>query len=139
MMKAMKYYLVTAKCGHVRRGFYIPVMYPVEALSRSEAAATARKIPRVKHDHHDAILDVTEVSYAEYLCQKYANQIDPYLWIHTRKEHRELLPLFAYRIKPEKKIVYAKKGAVSKRGVYHKGERIRHPKKYFRSYVELTG
>ena len=138
-MEAMKYYLVTAKCGHVRRMFFIPVTYSVEALSRSEAAAAAREIPRVKHDHRDAILEVTEVSYEEYLCQKNKNLLDPYLRIHTRKEHRELLPLFAFRIEPETKKDYSKKSEISKKEVYHKGERIRHPKKYFRIYKELTG
>ncbi|MCL2111937.1 MAG: hypothetical protein FWH32_06805 [Clostridiales bacterium] len=133
-MEAMKYYLVKAKCGHVGRKNYIPVTFAVVAMSRKEAAATAREIPRVKHDHHNAIFEVTQVSHEEYVCQKNTNSFDPYLWIRNRKEHYTLLPLFAHRIESEATKTYTSKREVSRREVYHKGERIRNPKKYFRAY-----
>ena len=54
----MRYYEVTAKCGHVGKGFYIPITFPVRAKSAAEAASVTRAFPRVKHDHKDAILIV---------------------------------------------------------------------------------
>jgi hypothetical protein len=58
-----KHFIVTAKCGHVRRANFIAIDFPVVASNGKEAAAIARQLPRVKHDHKDAILGVREVSY----------------------------------------------------------------------------
>ena len=38
----MKYYIVTAKCGHVGRDYYIPIDFPIRAESRTEAAKVAQ-------------------------------------------------------------------------------------------------
>ncbi len=54
----MRYFIVTAKCGHVGRDNYIPIDFAVKAESASKAASYARDLPRVKHDHKDAILSV---------------------------------------------------------------------------------
>ena len=66
-MENKKYFAVTTKCGHVGRKYYLPVTFPVVAESGKEAARLGRDIPRVKHTHKDAILDVREISYEEYL------------------------------------------------------------------------
>ena len=52
-----KFFRVTCKCGHVGRQFFVRVDFPVNADSGKEAAEIARFIPRVKHDHKDAILN----------------------------------------------------------------------------------
>ena len=62
----MRYFNVTAKCGHVGRGYYIPITFAVKAESAAEAASVARDLPRVKHHHKDAILSVKEVNRYEF-------------------------------------------------------------------------
>ena len=63
----INYFEVIAKCGHVGKRFYIPIKFAVAAESSKEAAKIARSIPRVKHDHKDAILSVKKISYQEYV------------------------------------------------------------------------
>ncbi len=62
----MKYYEIKAKCGHVgKNNYYVGTLYLYGENGR-EAAAYARRHPRVKHDQKDAILGVTEISYEDY-------------------------------------------------------------------------
>ena len=59
-MKEMKnYYEVLAKCGHVGKKHYVPVKFAVIAEDGKEAAKMVRYFPRVKHNHKDAILNVS--------------------------------------------------------------------------------
>ena len=82
----IKYFAVTAKCGHVRRKYYLPITFGVVAKDAKDGAKIARYIPRVKHDHQDAILNVKEVSYEEYLEIKNKNDSDTYLLVHSKKD-----------------------------------------------------
>lgn len=84
----MKYYIVTAKCGHVGKGYYIPIDFPVRAESKTEAAKIARNFPRVKHHHKDAILNCREVSFEEYNKIRKKNQSDTYLLCHSSTDQR---------------------------------------------------
>ena len=72
------YFEVVAKCGHVGRRFYYRGVFYIAAEDGKAAAKAVREFPRVKHDHRDAILQVTRVSEEEYLegWVRYAN--DPY-------------------------------------------------------------
>lgn len=74
-----KYYAVTTKCGHVGRGKYTEITFPIEASCGREAASIARYMPRVKHDLKYAIVDCVEVSYEEYLNLQEINNNNPYL------------------------------------------------------------
>ena len=56
-----RFFVVTAVCGHVRRGWGIDKDFAVVADSAKEAAAIARQLPRVKHDLKMAIRNVREV------------------------------------------------------------------------------
>lgn len=62
-----RYFAVKCKCGHVSRKYYIPITFGVIARNRKEAARQAGNIPRVKHNHKDAILSCQEVSYIEFI------------------------------------------------------------------------
>lgn len=73
------YYLVEAMCGHVRRGRYIPIIFPVIAESASEAAKLTRSFPRVKHHAKHAIINVTKTDEEGFYNQKAINSGDPYL------------------------------------------------------------
>ena len=77
-MEKIKYYLVEAKCGHVRRSQCTYKKLPIKAKTAKEAADIARNTPRVKHDHKDAIIDVKEISYEEFLELKKEHDSDPY-------------------------------------------------------------
>jgi hypothetical protein len=82
----MKFYEVKAKCGHVGKGHYYEGIFYVKAASGSEAAAVVRYMPRVKHHHKDAILNVFEVGYAQYSAGRAAMLLDPYYSCHSRQE-----------------------------------------------------
>ena len=81
-----KYFAVTAKCGHVRKKYYILIEFGVEAKDAKDAAKITRSIPRVKHDHDDAIKKVREISYEEYLSINERNEKDTYLQVHSKHE-----------------------------------------------------
>jgi len=85
-----KYFMVIAKCGHVGKKNYIPIKFAVVAESGKEAAKKARGYSRVKHNHKDAILDVKEISYEEFLEIKEKNNNDPYLKCHSKQEQNKI-------------------------------------------------
>lgn len=89
----MNFYIVTAKCGHVGKNYYIAIDFPIKAHSKSSAAKIARNIPRVKHDHKDAILDCREVSEEEYNKQVEINNNNPYLKCMSIRDQNMLCDL----------------------------------------------
>jgi hypothetical protein len=129
-----RYYIVTAKCGHVRKANYMPIDFPVVASNGKEAAAIARQLPRVKHDHKDAILRVREVSLDEYTRQSFINKNDPFLRISNRREHEALESLFEHRIRPEIDGPPSKNNRRedSNKIIHFGKKRIRNPKKWAR-------
>lgn len=84
------YYKVKCKCGHVGRSHYIAIDFPVTASSGKEAAEIARRIPRCKHHHKDCVLEVTKISYEEYICIYKDNNEDPYLKCGSIQEQRDI-------------------------------------------------
>lgn len=68
----MKYYKVTAKCRHLGKGFYYLVDLFIKAENGRDAAKVVRKMPRVKHDHKYAVLNVREIVLDTYLMRKEA-------------------------------------------------------------------
>lgn len=85
----MKFYEVTAKCGHVGGVTkYILINYYVVAENASKAAAAVRKAPRVKHHHSDAIKAVVEITAEEYTAGRIAFDNDPYNLCHNIQEQR---------------------------------------------------
>lgn len=83
-----KYFSVTAKCGHVGKRYYIPIDFAIRAESAQKAAQFARQLPRVKHDHKDAIQRVRRISYEDYLLLREQNDCDPYLKCKNVQEQR---------------------------------------------------
>lgn len=94
-----KYYAVTTKCGHVRRSRYVEVTFAIEAESGKEAAKIGRYMPRVKHDHPMAIVNVEKISYEEYLELKENNSNDLYLKCSSRQEQNRLCPEIYNKVK----------------------------------------
>lgn len=80
------YYKVICKCGHVGRKNYVPIQFAIIAENGKEAAKIARQLPRVKHNHKDAILKVEKIDLKQFLEIKEINDSDQYLHCHSRKE-----------------------------------------------------
>ena len=83
-----EYYKVVCKCGHVGKKHYIPVTFCVYAENGKEAAKIARNIPRVKHNHKDAIISCSRISFNEALKINEANSLDVYLKCSSIQEQR---------------------------------------------------
>jgi len=117
----LKFFIVSAKCGHVGRSHYIPIDFPTKATDAKTAAQQVKKIGRVKHDHKDAILKVTQVSKKEYLEQSISNKNDPYLAAKSKHEQNEIIDLIKnrfindpqYKPKKNKKFIVSKKSKLS--------------------------
>ena len=84
----MNYYEVKAKCGHVGRNNYIIKCFYVYACNKKEAASITRYMPRVKHHHKDAIINVEEISYDDYLLGKKSIYCDPYFNVTNSSDQR---------------------------------------------------
>ena len=84
----MKMFKVTAKCGHVGRNHYVVKNFPVQASNGREAAKIARDLPRVKHHHKDAIINVEEITLSEYYLLIQQNCNDPYFRCHNVQDQR---------------------------------------------------
>ncbi len=103
-----KYFKVVCKCGHVGIKYFIRIAFPVMATCRRDAAEIARYIPRVKHDHSDAILECTEISHEEYLRLKEINNNDPYLKCECPQE-QDLIENFSSRLELEPRFLRKEK------------------------------
>ena len=101
MMETKNYYEVIAKCGHVGKKHYVPVKFAVIAENGKEAAKMVRDFPRVKHNHKDAILKVSKISYERFEELTEINRNDPYLKCHSRQEQK-LIDNFEERLKDDK-------------------------------------
>lgn len=94
----MAFYLVLCKCGHVGRNMYMPIWFPIEAYDGKEAASIARCLPRVKHDHKDAILNCIKTDLEGFNYQRDLNNSDPYLLCKSKYEQKAILPLIQDRL-----------------------------------------
>lgn len=82
------YYKVLAKCGHVGRNNYMLKWLYIKAESGKEAAEFARKTPRVKHDHKDAIRKVVEIDFDEYQKGRKIMKSDMFFQVHNSSDQR---------------------------------------------------
>ena len=128
----MRYYEVTAKCGHVGRGYYIPIGFAVRAETASEAATVTRTMPRVKHDHKDAILSVREVDVFEYDDLQEVNRYDPYLQCRSRREQMMECDAIYNRLVEERRNSVWYEKELSEKAVYDGKKRIRNVRRYAR-------
>ena len=111
MMEVKNYYEVIAKCGHVGKKHYVPVKFAVIAENGKEAAKMVRGFSRVKHNHKDAILKLSKISYERFEELTEINRNDPYLKCHSRQEQK-LIDNFEERLKDDlhgQKVKYDKR------------------------------
>lgn len=98
-----KYFKVQAKCGHVGRNHFILKWFYVKALTGEEAAKVVREKPRVKHDHKDAIREVIEISFEDYLIGLKINSEDMYFKCSNKQEQEYYKCVKPEEIYPEEK------------------------------------
>ena len=97
MENSINFYEVVTKCGHVGRSYYIPITFGVSAENGKEAAAVARDIGRVKHDHKDAILSVKQIDEDRYWEIIEENNNDPYITCKSKHDQKRILDSIMYR------------------------------------------
>ena len=88
--------------------YFIRISFPIVATCGKDASSIARYIPRVKHDHKDAILDCKEISYKEYLELQIINNKDPYLKCECKQE-QEMIDNFSSRLELEPRLLKKEK------------------------------
>lgn len=132
----MKFYEVTAKCGHVGRQFYALKTFAVEADNGREAAKIVREFPRVKHHHKDAIRNVHEIDYDRFMEIKFFNELDPYFRCVCVQDQRAYDDPDIY---PEERYITDAAAFNSLKTVYEGKTRVKKPKKYIRNYYLEEG
>lgn len=125
------YCKVFVKCGHVGVNNCINVWMPVEAENRKEAANIARWLPRVKHHHKDAIIDVVKIDKDEYDELVEINSNDPYLNCHSIQEQNMIEDLYE-RIEDDKSNSSKKKEKIEKHYSVYKNTLVRNVRKYIK-------
>lgn len=133
-----KYYSIQVKCGHVGKKFYVPMTFAIIAESAKEAARIAREMPRVKHDHKDAIQSVLEISREEYIALRQQNDADPYLHCRNVQEQRMIETIYDRLVEEdqEEREQYGKEKAEAR---YYLGKKpIRNVKSFLKSQPDCT-
>jgi len=129
----LEMYEVVCKCGHVGKSHYVKISFPVKARSRKEAARIARELPRVKHDHKDAILDVCRIDQNRYVELTERNKKDPYL--HCSCVQDQNLIDISDRLLAERKVTSCgTRKKKSGRDFFCSKRKIRNAKKYMNHY-----
>lgn len=82
----MKYYLVVAKCGHVGKGKYLEVEFPIYAESKSDAAQKCLKRGKVKKHLKNAITSVSEITYEQFKESRSQFEENTFVHAHTKGE-----------------------------------------------------
>ena len=130
------YFLVTAKCGHVGKSYYIPITFPIIAKDAKTAAKIVRGYSRVKHDHKDAILNIEKVDLLSFTTQSLINNKLIYLHCSSKKDQKLINDWIEKNRVEETETTYkqrmGKKFYITKDNNYVNkfGKKIRNLKKY---------
>ena len=126
---------VEVKCGHVGKNHYILKTVPVIAESKKAAAAKAKLMPRVKHDHPDAVRQVRVIDAPRYAELVKVHREDPYFQCRSIQEQRklcndlEIFPEVPHKQKSNRKMEPQEK-------VHFVGkERVQNLKRYQKYYI----
>ena len=111
----MKYYKVKVKCGHVRKSKYILKWIFIKAEDGKEAAEIARRKPRVKHNHKDAIRDDIEIDFEKYCLGLRAMEDDDYFQVHNKQDQISLNVVKQEELIDEEVVQKLKKKSIGRR------------------------
>ena len=126
-----RYFKVTCKCGHVGVKHYIKISFPVIAATGKGAAEIARYIPRVKHEHKDAILECKEITIEKFQELQEINKHDPYLCCKCKQE-QEMIKDFSNRLELEPRYLNKEKKNKKESVVYRmKKQAIKEAEKWW--------
>lgn len=130
----LKMFEAVCKCGHVGKTHYVIIRFPLMAQSRKDAARIARQMPRVKHDHQDAILDVIKIDQKRYfeLCE--INNHDPYLHC-TCIQEQNAIDLTDRLMDEDHSNHFTSRKEENKKTFYRNKQKIRNQKKYMNHYA----
>ena len=132
----LEMYEVVCKCGHVGRSHYVEISFPVKAQSGKEAARIARGLPRVKHDHKNAILNVCRIDQTRFVELMERNSQDPYLHCSCIQD-QNLIDLSDRLLAEQKNDSYRTRREKSGRDFYCSKQKIRNAKKYMNHYYNF--
>lgn len=118
----MKYFEVVAKCGHVGREYYYEGHFFVQAVDAKFAASKVKRKSRVKRDHEDVILSVSEVDELTYLEGLEAMRLNPYFHCKSKWEQNRVMDLIQDGIKPETDIQLSYR---ERSGGFYKDKRVK--------------
>ena len=134
--KQYRYFEVCVKCGHVGNNKYIDKVVPIVAVDAKAAAVIARAMPRVKHDHKDAVRYIYEINIEQYEELKKIYDQDAYFHCKNIQESKQNNVYYLDEVKQEEDFFEEKKEWPQK-PVYDGKKKIRNPKKYFNQIKEL--
>lgn len=132
-------FIVSAKCGHVRRSNYVIKEFPVIAENKKDAARIVRQLPRVKHHHKDAIREVKVIDYDTFCAYEKAMSEDPYFNCRSIQEQRRKCPDMIVFPETDPKEHEERKSMASIKPLYIGKDPIRHPKRYMRMHAAENG
>lgn len=124
------------KCGHVGTDQYFEGHFAIKAATRKEAAEKARWIPRVKHHHKDAVLNVIKIDQERFNEIRAKNDREGYLRCTCIQDQR-MIDISDRLIDETKKEDYKNRKEESNKPVFCKKKKIRFPKKYMTHYHDF--
>lgn len=131
----MHYFEVLAKCGHVGKKNYVIKRFAVLAESAKEAAYIVRYLPRVKHDHNDAIIDVREIDAERRNEILNINRQDPYFRCKNIQDQRKLCPDMEVFKEEKKDRTVSSKEETNSKTMYYCKMQLRDSKRYLTRYA----
>lgn len=126
---------VEVKCGHVGKNHYILKTVPVIAENKKAAAAKARLLPRVKHDHPDAVRQVRVIDAPRYAELVKVHRTDLYFQCRSIQEQRELCNDLEIFLEVPQKQKSRRRTEPQERVRFVGKERVQNLKRYLKYYV----
>lgn len=78
-MENSKWWAVAVKCGHVGKGYYVPILFPAKCETAQDAIKCVLNTPKVKRDCEGVVLTVFEMTPFEKFILRCINDKDLYL------------------------------------------------------------
>ena len=131
--KPIRYYVATLKGGHVKPNKYITFFYYIKANNQKQASDICNNVPRAKKNSYGFLIDLTEITYNEYLYGLEQNKKDRYLLCSNTQEQRLIYDEISDRIFDEPESTNNK--IVRFDHIDRKMSRRKNQKKYLNRYI----
>lgn len=131
--RPVRYYVATLKGGHVKPNKYITFFYYIKANDRKQAYELCNKAPRAKKNSYGFVIDLTEITYKEYLYGLEQNKKDRYLLCSNPQEQRLIYDEISDRIFDEPESIKNKFAGLDR--IDQKMSKRKNQKKYYNRYI----